>query len=92
MATDSWTRRLTDRPNILAKVDEIVKKELSEGNIPEGSRLVGIGLIDNDGIKIIATAELLKDTTNKSLKLRAIFEHDWDGNDTIAGKVIFAVK
>jgi hypothetical protein len=85
-------KRLTDKPNLLANIETIVKNNLESGEIPSDAKLVGIGIVDSEGIKLVGTVELLKNTTNRSLKIKAIFEHDWDGNDSIAGKVVFTSR
>ncbi len=91
---DQLMKRLTDKPNLLANIETIVKNNLESGEIPSDARLVGIGIVDSEGIKLVGTVELLDKTKHpdKSLKIKAIFEHDWDGNDSIAGKIVFTSR
>lgn len=87
-------KRLTDRPNVLANIEKIVKENIASGEIPADAKLVGVATLDNEGVKIVGMVELLdkEKHPNASLKIKAIFEHDWDGDNTIAGKVVFAKR
>lgn len=80
----------TLRPNILANIDKFVKAEIDAGEIPKDAKIAMVGIIDGDGLKIAAVVELSPDPEKYKLKFKAIFEHDWDGNDGIAAKVIFS--
>jgi hypothetical protein len=80
------------RPNILANIDKIVKDEIAKGAVPTNDKWVLIATYDNDGTKILAAANFkIKDDKIK-VQTQAIWSHDWDGNDSIAGKVIFSGK
>lgn len=87
-------KRLTDKPNILAKIDDIVKKNIESGEIPKDAKMVMVGTFDFEGVKLAAVVELLdkEKHPDKSLKFKAIFEHEWDGNDSAAGKIIFSSR
>lgn len=81
-----------DKPGLLNDIDTVVKKSMDDGEIPKDAKIVGIGVVDSDGVKLVVAAELLKDTTKRSLKIKGIFEHDWDGNDSAATKLVFSSK
>ena len=75
---------LPERINILDKIDKIVRDEIEKSNIPLSATLAIVGTIDSHGTKIMAAVKL-----GKNLKVVSIWEHNWDGNDSIAGKLIF---
>lgn len=81
-----------DKPGLLDNVDSIVRKEMEEGSVPKDAKLVGVGIIDGEGVKAVVTVEMLKDTTRHSFKVKGIFEHDWDGDDSVAAKVVFSSR
>ena len=78
-------------PNILANLNQHVREELEKENIPSDAKYVLIGTVDNNGSKIIATVNIKK-TDKFNTKVAAIWEHDWDGDDTVGAKLIFVGK
>lgn len=84
-------KRLTDKPSILANLDKITKDAWDAGEIPEGHTWAIINTFDNEGNKLQAAVRIVK-KENLEVKAKAIWEHDWDGNDTIAGKVVVSGK
>lgn len=92
------TKRLTDRPNILANMEKLVRDEYANGNIPADTKLALVNTIDTQGIKIVGVVALkpieLKSwrETVLDVKIKAIFEHDWDGNNTGAIQTVIAIR
>lgn len=81
----------TPNQNILANVSKYVKDELDKDNIPSNSRLALIGTVDNNGARIVVAATIFnKEKIN--VKIASAFEHEWDGDNTAAMKVIFTSK
>lgn len=77
--------------NILYNLNKFVKEELEKESIPLDAKYVLVGTIDNKGTKIMAAINIYKtDKFNTSIK--AIWDHDWNGNDTAVAKVIFVGK
>lgn len=83
-----------DKPGLLDNVDSIVRKEMEAGDVPKDARLVGVGIVDSEGVKAVITVEMLDRTKhpNSSLKVKGIFEHDWDGDDSVAAKIVFSSR
>jgi hypothetical protein len=77
--------------NILANLNKYVKEELASESIPLDSKYVLIGTVDNNGAKVIAAVNI-RNTDKINTKIAAIWEHDWDGDDTVGMKVIFVGK
>lgn len=77
--------------NILANINKFVKEELDKDNIPQDTKLVVVGTVDNNGARIVANV-LVKRSDKFETKIAAIFDHDWDGDDTAGVKVIFTGK
>lgn len=78
------------RVNILEGINKFVKNEIENENIPKDAKIIFIGTIDLEGAKIAAVVELSQKPTDYSLKLKAIFNHEWDGDTSVGAKVIFA--
>ena len=77
--------------NILANLNKYVREELEKESIPADAKYAIVGTIDNNGTKIIATVNIFK-TDKINTRIAAIWEHDWDGDDTIGTKIIFTGK
>lgn len=78
------------QPNILANIDKFVKDEIQKGEIPSNARMAVIGTVDQNGVQIVAAVELSKNPDDFSLKIKAIFEQEWDGDRVAGAKVIFS--
>ena len=77
-------------PNILANIDKFVREEIEKGEILTDARIAIVGTVDQGGAKIVAAVKLTKKETNYDLKIKAIFEHDWDGDNSMGAKLIFS--
>lgn len=90
--TDLATQ-LLNKPNqnILANVSQYVKDEMAKENIPADAKLALVGAVDNNGARIIAAVQIANNE-KLNVKVASVFEHEWDGNDTAAMKVIFIGK
>lgn len=77
--------------NILANLNQYVKEELEKDNIPADAKYAIIGTVNNDGAKIMATVTIHK-TERSQTRVAAVWEHDWEGDDTVATKIIFVGK
>jgi len=88
----SFDRRLMDNPQtILDNIDKIVKDSWESNEIPQDATWGIVNTVDNQGNKLQAAFKVHKgDKLN--VKVKAIWEHDWDGDDTVAGKVVFSGK
>lgn len=85
------TEPATLKPNILSKIDKFVKEEIDKGVIPKDAKLAVIGTVDNEGFTVLAAVNIKPDTDNKiNVQVQAIWDHDWDGSDSAAAKVIFS--
>ena len=78
--------------NILVNIDKIVRDEMEKSNIPSDTSFVVVGTVDQDGIKIMAAVKLTSFNNKIDTKIKAIWEHDWNGNDSVGAKIIFAGK
>lgn len=78
-------------PNILANINKYVKDELANESIPPDAKYALVGTVDNNGAKIIAAVQIKK-TDKFDTKIAAVWNHDWDGNDTVGAKLIFVGK
>lgn len=83
-----------NKPRLLNDIDAVVKKSVEEGEIPKDAKVAGVGVIDSNGIQVVVVAELLdkEKYPNTSLKIKGIFEHEWDGNSGVAAKLVFSSK
>lgn len=81
---------MTDN-NILSNLNKYVKDELDKESIPPDAKYALIGTVDNNGTKIIAAVQIHK-SDKFNTKVAAVWQHDWDGNDTVGTKVIFVGK
>jgi hypothetical protein len=77
--------------NILENLNKYVKEELDKESIPSDAKYAIIGTLNNNGTKIIATVNIFK-TDKITTRVAALWEHDWDGDDTIQTKIIFTGK
>lgn len=77
--------------NILNNLSKYVKEELDKDNIPIDAKYVIVGTVDNNGSKILAAVNI-KNTEKLTVKVASVWEHDWDGDDTVAAKLIFIGK
>jgi hypothetical protein len=77
--------------NILENLNKFVKEELDKETIPSDAKYVLVGTVDNNGAKIIAAVNIKK-SDKINTKVEAVWEHDWTGDDTVAGKIIFVGK
>lgn len=77
--------------NILNNLTKYVKEELDKESIPSDAKYAIVGTIDNNGSKIMAAVNIHNSVT-KQIKVAAIWEHDWNGDDTIATQLIFVGK
>lgn len=77
--------------NILNNLSKYVKDELDKDNIPIDAKYVIVGTVNNDGMKILAAVNI-KNTEKLAVKVASVWEHDWDGDDTVAAKIIFIGK
>ena len=84
-------RRLTDKPNILSNIDKIVRDSWDNNEIPQDATWGIVNTTDNEGNKLQAAFKIHKGD-KLEVKVKAIWEHDWDGNDTVAGKVVLSGK
>lgn len=78
-------------PNILANLNKYVKDELDSEAIPADAKIVLVGTVDNNGTKILAAVNI-SHTDKINTKIAAVWEHDWDGDDTVGAKIIFVGK
>lgn len=77
--------------NILANLNKYVKEELASESISPDAKYVLVGAVDNNGAKVLAAINIHK-TDKINTKIAAVWEHDWDGDDTVGMKVIFVGK
>lgn len=77
--------------NILDNLNKYVKTELDKNAIPSDAKYVLVGTIDNNGARILAAVNIFH-TDKVATKVAAVWEHDWDGDDTAAVKLIFVGK
>ena len=82
----------TPKSNVLANIDKIVKQELDKGVIPSDAKWAIVTAVSNDGTKLLAAANFKINEDKIKVQIQAIWEHDWDGDDTMAGKVVFSGK
>ena len=78
-------------PNILANINKYVKDELDKESIPSDAKYALVGTVDNNGAKIIAAVTIHK-SDRFNTKVSAVWNHDWDGDDTVGTKLIFVGK
>lgn len=71
--------------SLLIGIDKFVKEEIEKENIPKDAKLVVIGTVDLSGAKVVAAVDL-----TKNLQIKSIFKHEWDGDNEVAAKLIFA--
>lgn len=93
ITVDKWAL-FKNKPGLLDNIDKTVKESIVNGDIPKDAKVAGVGVIDSNGIKVVVVAELLDQTkhANTSIKIKGIFEHDWDGNNSAAAKLVFSHK
>lgn len=72
-------------------MDKIVADELAANNIPSDAKLAVIDTFDNNGNKITVAVKIHEDT-KRVFKVAGFWEHEWDGDDTVGGKLIFVRK
>ena len=82
---------MNDSPNILANINRYVKDELAKDNIPTDAKYVIVGTVDNTGAQIMAAVNIHK-TDKVNTQVAAVWNHDWNGNDTVGAKLIFVGK
>jgi TolB-like protein len=77
--------------DILLNLNKYVQQELAEERIPPDAKYVLVGAVNNDGTRIMAAVKLYEGRRFQT-KVQAVWDHDWDGNDTAALKVVFIGK
>lgn len=80
------------KKNIFDNLDKIVKLEIEKGVIPSDAKWAVITAVDNTGVKLLAAVNFNISEGKINTKVKAIWEHDWDGNNTYAGQVVFSGK
>lgn len=78
-------------PSILNNITKYVENELNKDSIPKDAKWVIVGTADNNGTKLLGAVNIHKGVKT-DLKVAAVWEHDWDGDDTGAIKLIFVGK
>lgn len=81
----------TSNYNILNNLTKYVKQELENENIPTDAKFAVVATVNVDGAKILAAVNIIK-TEKTDLKVAAVWEHDWDGDNTVGAKLIFVGK
>ena len=81
----------TERQNILGNINKYVKEELERDNIPTDAKYVIVGTINNDGTKILGAVNIHR-SDKVNTQVAAVWDHDWDGDDTVGAKIIFVGK
>lgn len=79
------------KPDILSNLNKFVKNELDKESIPSDAKYVVVGTIDNNGARILAAVNIHK-SDKFNTKVAAVWEHDWEGDDTMGAKIIFVGK
>ena len=74
------------------KLNELVKKSLETNELDPNARLAFIADFDEQGIKTVMQVRLTKEESRVKAYFAGIYQHDWNGDDSIAGKVVFQVK
>ena len=77
--------------NMLSNLTKFVKEELEKDNIPNDAKYVIVGSVNNDGTQILASVNIHR-SDRINTRVMAVWDHDWDGNDTASAKVIFVGK
>lgn len=77
--------------DIIANLNKYVKESLEKEEIPADAKYVLVGTVDNNGTRVMAAVNIHK-TDKFNTKVAAIWDHNWTGDDTVAGKIIFVGK
>ncbi len=72
-------------------LEDVVKKSIENGDVKKDAKLIFIAGADSDGVKAIASVSLIPENDKFQMKLNAIFEHDWDGDNRVGAKVVFSM-
>lgn len=66
------------------QLKKVVKDTLT-ANVPEGHTNAIVGMVDNNGVQVIASFKLKDKWT-----LTGAAKHDWDGDNTVGTSVVYS--
>lgn len=67
--------------------DAALKKVVQESlTIPEGRTNAVVGLVDVNGVRIVAGVKL----KDGHVEVTGAYEHEWDGDDSVGAKVLLS--
>lgn len=78
-------------PSILRNLDKYIKDEMEASNIPLDARLAVIDTFDLQGNKLTVAIKI-KEDEKRTIRIVGMWNHDWDGDDTVAAKLVFVRK
>lgn len=74
----------------------VVKKSLENGDIPPDHKLAFIAAVDENGVRAVISAQILNKevlgVNTLNVKIQAIAEHEWDGDNKAGAQFIFSMK
>jgi hypothetical protein len=67
-----------------AQLDQVIADTIP--SLPPNKTGAAVALVDKDGIKVAVEVE----STNGHWKATGAYEHDWNGDNSIGGKVMYS--
>lgn len=83
--------KLNNRKGLLNDVTRFVKDEMEKENIPSDAKYAIIAGADEQGLKFMASVKIV-DKEKMNLRVAALWDHDWEGDDSAAMKIILTGK
>lgn len=85
---------LADPPKVFTQefLESSVKKFIDNNEMTKDHRLAFVGITDEHGIKGIASLRLNWRGDQLYMRIDALAEHEWTGDNKIGAQLLFAVK
>lgn len=74
----------------------VIKKSIANGDLPADHKLAIIGAVDEKGVQAIVSIQVVDKPTAENrrlnIKVQAIVEHEWSGNNKAGAQLLFSVR
>lgn len=83
--------KFNNRKGLLNDVTRFVKDEMEKENIPSDAKYAIVAGIDEVGSRFMASVKIV-DKEKVDIKVAALWDHDWEGDDSGAMKIVISGK
>lgn len=73
-------------------LNKYVTESIETRGLDPNAKLAFIADVNAMGIKTAVSIKLFKDNDKVTARFMGVYEHNWNGDDSVAGSVLFQVK